>query len=188
MRVLAAFHKYAVTIGFLGAFAALPFSAAAEPAREAELLRELADPATPDWQRVEADLQREWSRSGSAAMDLLLQRGEDALQGGDLDAAVEHLTALTDHAPDFAEGWNALATAYYMQGRFGPSLADIQRTLALNPNHYGALAGLGIILEEMGRDEEAAGAYRASLAIHPHQDQVKEALTRLEQSAEGISI
>ena len=75
------------------------------------LFAELADPDAGDWQRAEQDIWREWSKSGSPAMDLLLQRGRDALQAGEVGAAIEHLTALTDHAPDFAEGWNARATA-----------------------------------------------------------------------------
>ena len=84
-------------------------------------------------------------------MDLLLQRGQEAMEAGDLDAAIEHFTALTDHAPDFAEGWNARATAFFQDERYGPALADIERTLALNPDHFGALMGLAMILEQLDR-------------------------------------
>lgn len=152
------------------------------------LYAELADPANAHWQRTQADILREWSKSGSPAMDLLLKRGRDAMEAGDLPAAIEHLTALTDHAPDFAEGWNARATAFYMAGQFGPSMADIARTLTLNPHHFGALAGLGAIFEDVGRDREAIAAYRASLAIHPHQDALHEALERLEKKTSGTSL
>ena len=57
-------------------------------------------------------------------------------------------------APEFAEGWNARATAYYRAGLFGPSIYDIQMTLSLNPDHFGALIGLGLILEEIGDQEK----------------------------------
>lgn len=153
-----------------------------------QLYAELADPENENWQRVQADILREWSKSGSAAMDLLLQRGKDAMEAGDIQAAIEHLTALVDQAPDFAEGWNARATAYFHAGYFGPSVADIQSTLALNPHHFGALAGLGMILQASGRPEAAQRAYEASLAIHPHQDTLRHALEELERESSGTEL
>lgn len=135
--------------------------------------------------RIEQDIWREWSRSGSPAMDLLLERGRKAMQQGDWAAAIEHLTALTDHAPDFAEGWNARATAYFQAGLYGPSIQDIRHVLALNPRHFGALAGFGAILEELDRPKEALEVYRAALAIHPHLAGVLESVKRLENDAAG---
>ena len=123
--------------------------------------------------------------TGSPAMDLLLKRGETALALGDYKQAIDHLTALIDQAPDFAEAWNARATAYYYAGYLGPSLADIEHTLALNPHHFGALAGLGMIFEAEGDTQKARKAYAASLAIHPHQDAVRQSLDRLEQESLG---
>ena len=188
MGILTSSHKYAVT-AFLALLLAAPQAGAqAGGPRAQDLLRELADPATEDWQRVESDLLREWSKSGSASMDLLLQRGQEALEAGDPLAALEHLTALTDHAPDFAEGWNLRATAFFVAGQFGPALEDIRQTLVLNPQHYGALAGLGMILEQLEREEEAAEAYRAALAVNPHQPDLNEALTRLDQATGGTEL
>jgi Flp pilus assembly protein TadD len=161
---------------------------AQDAAKEAELLAQLTDPAVERWQRVERELVGEWSKSGSAAMDLLLQRGRAAVQAGNIDAAIEHLTALTDHAPEFAEGYNTRATAYYQAGRFGPAMEDIARTLALNPNHYGALSGLGLILEETGFDDRALAAFRAAHAIHPNQPGIKASLERLERKVAGLDI
>jgi len=135
--------------------------------------------------RIEREIVTEWSKSGSAAMDLLLERGRTALQEGEPDIAIEHLTALTDHAPDFAEGWNALATAFFQAGDYGPSVEDIGKTLTLNPRHFGALSGLGMILEELGDSEGALAAYKAALAIHPRLETVKEAVERLEAEAAG---
>jgi tetratricopeptide (TPR) repeat protein len=121
-------------------------------------------------------------------MDLLLQRGRDAMEAGDLTAAIEHLTALTDHAPDFAEGFNTRATAYFQQGLYGPSLKDIARTLALNPRHFGALMGLGTIFEEMGQPQRALEAYRAAHAIHPNEPDLIGAIERLERDLSGITL
>jgi tetratricopeptide (TPR) repeat protein len=118
-----------------------------------ELLDRLAQPDLRNWDVVEQQLYQAWSRSGSASADYLLRQGRDALEASDYEAAYDHLTALTDHAPDFAEGWNARATLLFQMGAYGPSIADIQRVLALEPRHYGALTGLGIMLEEMGELE-----------------------------------
>lgn len=135
--------------------------------------------------RIEREIQLEWAKSGSPALDLLLQRGEDAMGMGDYKAAIEHFTALIDHDPTFAEAWNGRATAYYLTGQFGPSVADIAQVLTLNPRHFGALSGLAMILEETGKPEKALAAYRAALAIHPHLQGAIEAVERLEKAAEG---
>jgi tetratricopeptide (TPR) repeat protein len=152
------------------------------------LFAELQRPDNAAWRRTEREIMREWSKSGSAAMDLLLQRGRDAMRDGDHALAIAHLTALTDHAPDFAEGWNARATAYFNAGQFGPSLADIARTLALNPRHFGALSGLGAILREIDQKERALAAFRAALAIHPHLEGIRDAVRRLEVEIGGQSL
>jgi tetratricopeptide (TPR) repeat protein len=135
--------------------------------------------------RIEREIWLEWSKSGSPAMDLLLQRGREAMEAGDIPAAIEHLTALIDHDPAFAEGWNARATAYFMAGEFGPSVDDIAHTLSLNPRHFGALAGLGMIFEQIEQPEKALEAYRAALAIHPHMPAVLESVKRLEIDIAG---
>lgn len=153
-----------------------------------ELLERLADPELERWQRVERRLLDQWSRSGSPAMDLLLQRGRSALERGDTDAAIDHLTALTDHAPDFAEGWNARAAAYFEAGAYGPAMADIARALALNPHHFGALSGLGMILEETGRERAALEVFRAAQAIHPHQPVISRAVERLQARISGRTV
>jgi tetratricopeptide (TPR) repeat protein len=147
----------------------------------AKLLTADASAAT----RIEQDIWREWSKSGSPAMDLLLQRGRDAMSAGETDAAIEHLTALIDHAPDFAEGYNARATAYFQAGELGPSINDIGHVLTLNPRHFGALAGLGMIFEQLEKPERALEVYRAALAIHPHLAGVLESVKRLEAAAAG---
>lgn len=135
--------------------------------------------------RIETEIWIEWSKSGSPALDLLLQRGRDAMDLGDYAAAIEHFSAVIDQDPDFAEAWNFRATAFYMAGDFGPSVADIGHVLTLNPRHFGALSGLALILEETGKPERALEVYRAAIAIHPHMQGAAEAIERLEKEAEG---
>ncbi|MGL4319976.1 MAG: tetratricopeptide repeat protein [Paracoccaceae bacterium] len=150
-----------------------------------ELFTRLKSADVAEAGRIEREIWLEWSKSGSPSMDLLLQRGRDAMDAGDVPAAIEHFTALIDHAPDFAEGWNARATAYFMAGEFGPSIDDIAHTLSLNPRHFGALAGLGMIFEQIEKPEKALEVYQAALAIHPHMEGVLESVERLEIETAG---
>ena len=135
--------------------------------------------------RIEAEIWIEWSKSGSPAMDLLLQRGRDAMAAGDNLTAVQHFTAIIDQSPDFAEAWNARATAFYNSGDYGPAVVDIAHVLTLNPRHFGAMSGFGMILEETGKTEQALEVYKAALALQPHLEGVIDAIQRLETQAEG---
>ncbi len=153
-----------------------------------ELLSRLARPEQPGWQQIEQAIIREWSKSGSPAMDLLLQRGRDALEEGDTGIALEHLTALTDHAPDFAEGWNTRATAHFQDGHFGLAMRDLARALELEPRHFGAMIGLATILREVGREKEALDVLRRVHAINPHRPNVVEGIERLSADLEGETL
>lgn len=156
--------------------------------RATDLLRQLANPDLPNWQIVEQELWVEWSKTGSPAMGLLLRRGRDALEAGELEAALDHLTALTDHAPDFAEGYSIRGSVYYQLGLLGPALDDIRTALTLNPDHFGAMIGLGAIMEEAGDIDRAFAAYQAAIAIHPNEPDLKDALERLEPQVSGVTL
>lgn len=149
------------------------------PPSEAALLAELAHADPVDAQAIDRELQALWRKSGSASMDLLLARGVKALERGDTAAAIEHLTALTDHAPDFARGWYERARAYFVAGLYGPSVADLEHALALNPNDYDAIFALGTIFEQFRDPENAYAAYLQAKAIHPTHEEVTKALDRL---------
>ena len=150
----------------------------------AELLEALRTAPMDQAQSAERNVQREWSKSGSAAMDLLLKRGRDAMAVGEYSVAIDHLTALTDHAPDFAEGFHARATAYYRADLYGPAIADLETALALNPDNFNAIFGLGVLLEELGDSRRAAELYRRVLALNPHHQNADKALEQLK--SEGI--
>ena len=152
------------------------------------LLERLAEPDQDRWQRIERQITRIWSRSGSASVDLLLQRGRDAMQDGQSEAAIEHFSAVIDHAPEFAEGWHARATAWFMTGRLGLAMADLEQALALNPQHFLAMMGLGRILEDTGYPEQARAVMLQVRAIHPHRDDVKAALERLDKAVQGVTL
>ncbi|MEM6823993.1 MAG: tetratricopeptide repeat protein [Pseudomonadota bacterium] len=137
---------------------------------------------------IEARIWEEWSKTGSPAMDLLLNRGREAMEAGEIETAIEHFTALVDHAPEFAEGYNARATAYFQAGLYGPSLEDIRQVLARNPRHFGAMSGLAVILEDLGESAGALDAYRAVEEIYPAREGLGEAIRRLEREIEGEDI
>ncbi|MHA6262423.1 tetratricopeptide repeat protein [Arenibacterium sp. CAU 1754] len=155
---------------------------------ESALLDALAKSDAAGSRKIERQLQALWSKSGSASVDLLLKRGRDALELEDGRAAIEHFTALTDHAPDFAEGWSARASAYFSRSMFGPAMADLEQALALNPNNYNAMFGVGAILEMYGQDARAYEIYQRVKSIHPHHEDVSKALERLKPRIEGTSL
>lgn len=137
---------------------------------------------------IEDAISQEWAKSGSAAIDLLFQRGNAAMDAGDYLAAIEHFTAAIDHAPDFAAAYNGRAAAYYLTNRIGPAIDDLRQALVLEPRHFVALRGFGAILEELGREEDALEVYKQALALHPTAPDLIDAARRLELKLAGQSI
>ncbi len=135
-------------------------------------------------QQLEAQIWRIWSTSRSATAELLLAHGTEAEQEADLRAAEESYTAAINAVPDFAEAWNRRATVRFAAGNLDASLADVERVLALEPRHFGALAGLGRIHERQDRPDLAVDAYRRALELHPQQPALTQALTRARTQAQ----
>ena len=141
-----------------------------------------------DYKPIEEKIWQEWSKSGSPAMDLLLERGRAALEDKRIDEAIGHFTALTDHAPEFAQGWHARATAYYEAQLYGPAIADLQIALRLEPRHFGAMSGLAVILEDLDRPAQALEVLREVEAIHPHREDLRARIDKLEKLTAGQQI
>ena len=149
------------------------------------LFARLARGGGADWQGVQNEIWAQWFESGSPAMDLLLARATRAMDNGRLELALRFLDDLVRLAPDFAEGWNKRATVYFMLGEYGHSVADIERTLALEPRHFGALSGLGMILERLGDKTGAMWSYRRGLEVHPNLPGAAEGVERLAPEVDG---
>jgi Flp pilus assembly protein TadD len=160
----------------------------APPETVEALLETLADPEASDPDRTAQRIIAIWSDSGSDSMDLLLTRGRDAMEAQEFEKAADHFSALTTLAPDFAEGWNARATAYFLQDEYWLAMADIVQVLTLEPRHFGALTGLSFILERTGDEAGALKAARAALAVNPHLDEVAEIVKRLSPKVDGRDI
>lgn len=151
-------------------------------------LQALRDAHPEEATRLTREIEREWSQSGSTALDMLLRRGRDALENENPDIAIEHLTALIDHAPEFAEGWHARATAFYMKDLYGPALSDLEKALALNPNNYNAIFGLGIMFQEFGDNIRAEQAFQQVLDLHPNHENATKALEQLKSQGIGRTL
>lgn len=174
----------ATAICTASAFAGGAVAAAADPA----LFDMLASQNGDGWIKAEAEILTAWEDTGSDALNLIQQRGEDALDQGDYVAAIGHLTALTDHAPEHAMGFQLRGMAFWLNGDYGPAAADLARALTLEPRQYLALTQLGTMLEELGDIDRAADALRRSLSINPHQQDARDAAARLDTADSGTSI
>jgi tetratricopeptide (TPR) repeat protein len=128
-----------------------------------------------------------WSRSGDADVDSLLQGGIRDMNQGRMAQAVETFTRVIERKPDFAEGWNKRATAYYLMDDLDQSLKDCDEVIKRNPNHFGALSGYGLIYIKRGELERALEYFERALAIDPNLRGVEESidLIRYKMRKEG---
>ena len=137
---------------------------------------------------VEARIWAMWLQTPSDTAALLMSRAKAAADAKKLDVAVKLLDSLIRLRPDYTEAWNRRATLYYMQNDYGRSLADIQQVLIREPRHFGALAGLGMIMQEIGDEKRALDAFRKALAVNPHMEKVQESVKSLTEKVEGRDI
>ena len=138
--------------------------------------------------QFESEILKRLHSSGSATTDLLLSWAIEAMNKHRYSDALDLLDQVILLDPDFVEGWNKRATVHFLLKDYGKSIADIQHTLALEPRHFGALSGFGMILRDIGEDHLAADAFRKALAVHPQLKNAREALQSLEAKIAGQSI
>ncbi len=190
MGILAVDLKPAVGAIFLSCFLSCvaAFTASADEASLDSLFQTLKDAQKTEAHKVAREIEMVWSQSGSASANLLFKRGEKALTDEKPELAVEHFTALTDHAPAFAEGWHGRARAFFRLGEYGLALNDLKQTLALNPRHFDAIYGLAAILEQIKKPEEAYDAYKILLNLYPAHEKSQAALARLERRVNGTNL
>ncbi|OUD10387.1 hypothetical protein BVC71_02455 [Marivivens niveibacter] len=160
----------------------------AQTATVDDLFERLQDAEEAEVSRLESQIMTEWSKSGSPAVDFLLQRGQEAIGAGDFPTAVDHFTAAINYAPDFAEAYNGRATAFFMMGELGPSIDDIRQTLVLNPRHFGALMGFGAILEMVGQPDRALEVYEKIQDMIPEDPNANAAIDRLTLDLQGQTL
>ncbi|SEV99301.1 Tetratricopeptide repeat-containing protein [Cognatiyoonia koreensis] len=153
-----------------------------------DLYQELLTADETNHERIADRILDRLDKSGSATIDLLLRRGEEALEQGDFVAAAEHYTATIDHAPEFSAAYSGRAQAYFNLEMIGPALDDLRAALVLEPRHFNAMFGVGIIMEGLERPEDAREVYRAILEIYPLEPDTLEALERVNLQLEGQAL
>jgi tetratricopeptide (TPR) repeat protein len=129
-----------------------------------------------------------WTLSRSDTANLLMTRVKTAIEAKDIDLAITLLDSIIKVKPDYVEAWNRRATVYYMKKDYGRSLADIRQVLKREPRHFGALAGLGLILQDLGDNKQALEVYRRALALYPRMDRVPDLVKTLQEKVEGRDI
>ena len=150
-----------------------------------ELKRERNEKAA---QRIAGRISGEWARSGSDTVDLMVGWARKGIEAKNWGMALDFLDQVTVLKPDYAEGWNMRATVHFMMNNYSKSMTDIERTLELEPRHFGALSGLAMILKNTGHKESALAAYGRVLAVYPMNRQAQEEVATLsdELAGEGI--
>ena len=139
-------------------------------------------------QAVEERIDAMTMQSGSDTADLLLVRARGVLETKDYDLTIELLDAVIELSPDFTEAYAQRATALYLKKDIYRALADLRVVIAREPRHFTAYAGLGVILQDIGRDRLALDAFRRAIAIHPHLKGLPNLIKRLEPKVEGRGI
>src|SRR5215468_7386694 len=147
-----------------------------------------AAPDDASARHVEARIWALWMQTPSDTAALLMVRAKAAMDAQQMDVALKLLDATVKLRPDYTEAWNRRATLYYLKNDYARSLADIQQVLAREPRHFGALAGLGMIMQDLGDDKRALEAFRKALAINPHLEKVPELVKSLREKVEGRDI
>jgi tetratricopeptide (TPR) repeat protein len=168
----------------------LPFVQHGDQTRSLEFLFG-ALKAAPDDETAKAVEQRiwaVWAVSRSDTTNLLMNRAKTAIEKKDLDLAIKLLDAVVKIKPDYVEAWNRRATLYYMKKEYGRSLADVREVLRREPRHFGALSGLGLILQDLGDDKHALAAYRRALDVYPRLQRIPDLVKTLQEKVEGRDI
>jgi tetratricopeptide (TPR) repeat protein len=139
-------------------------------------------------ERIAGRIWGEWSQSGSASIDLMMQWSQKAIENQKFDVALDFLDQVVTLQPNYAEGWNRRATVHFMMKNFGKSMSDIDHTLQLEPRHFGALAGLAQIMALTGHKQSALEAWQKVLAIYPMMRSAQDQVATLSEELAGEGI
>jgi tetratricopeptide (TPR) repeat protein len=183
-------RQWIVTIVvLLGLCVGVQASADQKDPRLDKLFAQLKAAATDeDGMAIESQIWDIWLKSGDENVDALMSIGVAAMDSSDLPQAYQAFDRIVHLAPNFAEGWNKRATVLYYMGRFKESLSDIDKTLALEPRHFGALSGRGLCDVELKQEKEALDAFEQALAVNPHMPMIRQAAEDVKKSLADKSI
>ena len=183
MKQIMAWMATAATLSF-----ATPVSGGQNDPRLGPLFDRLLVAGPGEARTIEERIWEIWHRSGNAEIDRLMRSGLSAMAAERYEDALGIFDRIVDRAPGFAEGWNKRATLHYLVGDYEKSIEDVERTLALEPRHFGALSGLGLIALALGEEERALDAFDAALEIHPHLPGADTHIQALREKVKGRGI
>lgn len=133
---------------------------------------------------IESKIWQLWLEAPDENASLLMSQVSQAMSSGQLDLALRLSNQLIDSAPDYAEAWNKRATIHYLMGDDDSSVADIGETLSLEPRHFGAISGLGLIFLRQRDLESALDAFEQVLIISPASRSALLSVERVRQEIE----
>jgi tetratricopeptide (TPR) repeat protein len=139
-------------------------------------------------EETEAAIWEIWYQSGDQAVDEKMELAAELVRAGNLAAAEQVYTEVIEQLPEFSEGWNRRATVRYYQRDFAGSLSDIEETLRLEPRHFGAIWGLGMILGSQRDYERAILAFERLLEIKPNSLDARPRIELLKQQMAQDSV
>ena len=163
---------------------------AGDPTRNLDLLFKALKVAPSDEtaKAIEQRIWAVWAVSRSDTTNLLMTRVRTAFEKRDVDLALKLLDGIVKIKPDYVEAWNRRATIYFTKKDYGRALTDLREVLKREPRHFGALSGLGLILQDIGDDKQALDVYRRVQTIYPRMERVPEIVRKLQEKVEGRDI
>ena len=183
------FFKYSIILSLVIIFSISPTIAGQNDTRLNNLFERLR--VTQDLAEargIEGTIWEIWTESENANVNRAMLIGIASMHAGQLGTALNKFNEVIQLAPDFAEGWNKRATIFYLMKKFDWSVNDIAQTLKLEPRHFGALSGLGLINQAIGQNKAAIKAFEHALDLNPHLPGLKEKVTKMKKLEFGRKI
>ena len=137
---------------------------------------------------IEGNIWSVWAAQGGDTATLLMSRVRTATEGKDFDLAIKLLTAIIDIKPDYVEAWNRRATLHFHKRDYVSAMADLRAVLMREPRHFGAWAGLGMILNDVGDERRALTAFRRAVELYPRMERIPDLIKRLTETVDGRNL
>ena len=134
---------------------------------------------------ISKQIERRWMRSGSDTADLLMSRAQQVMTVKDADTALELFDHIVLIRPKWAEAYHKRALLLFQMNDLDGAMRDIRQALAIEPRHYGAIAGLGMIYQKMDNQKAAIAAFTKALEINPFIENLKDYVEKMRPEVEG---